>query len=225
MGGRHGDAETSLTIAGGTSWAHWLAGTAVEAKRWLDEAFACTGEVSDGTRAMALIGPGLDRLPARHRRGCRRRLRSSARRVPSHSDPAPLAYTNSFYAEVAAARGDIDKARRRRREALAFYESLPDDPFVIAARAYSMAKLARPRRRPGRRRALVPGRSGRVRPSRSADDAGDVPRAWSPTSTNAPATTTPRSGRWSRRSSSTTRSACTGSTACCSPASAGRSCT
>ena len=52
------DAETALTIAGGASWAHWLAGTAVEAKRWLDEAFACTGEVSDGTRAMALDWAG-----------------------------------------------------------------------------------------------------------------------------------------------------------------------
>ena len=38
------DAETALTIAGGASWAHWLAGTAVEAKRWLDEAFACAGD-------------------------------------------------------------------------------------------------------------------------------------------------------------------------------------
>ena len=41
------DAETALTIAGGASWAHWLAGTAVEAKRWLDEAFACAGPASD----------------------------------------------------------------------------------------------------------------------------------------------------------------------------------
>ena len=55
----------------------------------------------------------------------------------ARGDPAPLAFTHSFYAEVAAARGDVDEARRRRQELLAFYQSLPDDPFVVAARAYS----------------------------------------------------------------------------------------
>ena len=38
------DAETALDDRRRASWAHWLAGTAVEAKRWLDEAFACGGE-------------------------------------------------------------------------------------------------------------------------------------------------------------------------------------
>ncbi|HEY3485362.1 MAG TPA: BTAD domain-containing putative transcriptional regulator, partial [Ilumatobacteraceae bacterium] len=37
------DAETALTIAGGASWPHWLAGTVVEGKRWLDDAFSCRG--------------------------------------------------------------------------------------------------------------------------------------------------------------------------------------
>ena len=53
------DAETALTIAGGASWPHWLAGTAVEAKRWLDEAFACGGSASAVTRALAFTGRGL----------------------------------------------------------------------------------------------------------------------------------------------------------------------
>ena len=53
-----------------------------------------------------------------------------------------MALTYSFYAEVAAARGDIDEGRRRRLELLDFYLGLPDEPFVIAARAYSRAKLA-----------------------------------------------------------------------------------
>jgi tetratricopeptide (TPR) repeat protein len=52
-----------------------------------------------------------------------------------------MAWTYSFYAEVAAARGDVDEGRRRRHEVLAFYEDQPDDPFVVVARAYSRAKL------------------------------------------------------------------------------------
>ena len=53
------DAETALTIAGGASWPHWLAGTLVEGRRWLDDAFACGGEASESTRALALTGRGL----------------------------------------------------------------------------------------------------------------------------------------------------------------------
>ena len=53
------DAETALTIAGGASWPHWLAGTVVEGRRWLDDAFACGGEADERTRALALTGRGL----------------------------------------------------------------------------------------------------------------------------------------------------------------------
>jgi predicted ATPase len=35
------DADTALTIAGGTCWPHWLAGMVIEGKRWLDDAFGC----------------------------------------------------------------------------------------------------------------------------------------------------------------------------------------
>ena len=51
------DAETALVIAGGASWSHWLAGTAAEGTRWLDDAFACAGAVTDQTRALALDRP------------------------------------------------------------------------------------------------------------------------------------------------------------------------
>ncbi len=53
------DAETALTIAGGVSWPHWLAGNAAEAKRWFDDAFRCKGDVSERARALALTGRGL----------------------------------------------------------------------------------------------------------------------------------------------------------------------
>jgi tetratricopeptide (TPR) repeat protein len=51
-----------------------------------------------------------------------------------------LAY--SFYAEQPNARGDFDEARRRRLVLVDFYERSPEDPFAIAARAYSLGKLA-----------------------------------------------------------------------------------
>ncbi len=53
------DAATALTIAGGTSWPHWLAGMVIEGKRWLDDAFGCAGDADERTRALALTGRGL----------------------------------------------------------------------------------------------------------------------------------------------------------------------
>jgi tetratricopeptide (TPR) repeat protein len=59
-----------------------------------------------------------------------------------HGDVESMALARSFYAEQAAVRGDLDEARRRRRVVLDFYGESPETPFAIAARSYSMAKLA-----------------------------------------------------------------------------------
>jgi predicted ATPase/DNA-binding SARP family transcriptional activator len=138
-----GDAETALTIGGGASWAHWLSGTAVEGKRWIEQAFATTGAVSETTRATALTGRALLSVQVGEPDGVDADFEAALAIFERAGDIAGLAFTHSFYAEVAAARGDIDEARRRRRNLLAFYEALPDDPFTIATRFYSTAKLAR----------------------------------------------------------------------------------
>jgi tetratricopeptide (TPR) repeat protein len=112
-----------------------------EGKRWLEQAFACQGEASEMTRALAVMGRGLINL-----------LSGS----PAHSDAdlihalavfregtqvREMALAYSFYAEIPYVQGDSDEARRRRLEVLAFYAGLPDDPFTFAARAYSRARL------------------------------------------------------------------------------------
>ncbi len=136
------DAETALTIAGGASWPHWLAGTLVEGRRWLDDAFACGGEASESTRALALTGRGLIEFltgsPDRADADLEAALATSRGRRDAPSTLLAL----SFYAEIAATRGDVDEARRRRRELLSFYDGRPEDQFVIAAQAFSRAKLA-----------------------------------------------------------------------------------
>ncbi len=136
------DAETALTIAGGVSWPHWLAGTAVEAKRWLDDAFRCKGEASERARAMALTGRGLIEFQLGKPQGVDADLRAALAIFRDHDDLGAISLAHSFYAEVAAARGDIDEGRRRRLELLDHYLGLPDSTFVNAARAYSRAKLA-----------------------------------------------------------------------------------
>ena len=136
------DAETALAIAGGASWPHWLRGTMVEGKRWLDEAFSCRGDVSDSTRAMALAGRALMDLQLGAPEHVDEDLETALALFRAQNDVAAIALVYSFYAEVAVVRGDRAEARKRRLDVLAFHSAFPDVPFSIAARAYSQAKLA-----------------------------------------------------------------------------------
>jgi predicted ATPase/DNA-binding SARP family transcriptional activator len=136
------DAETALMIAGGASWPHWLAGTVVEGRRWLDDAFACGGAASESTRALALTGRGLIEFLAGSPERADADLETALEVFERRGDIASMAMAHSFYAEMAAVRGDVDEARRRRLAVLAFHDDLLDERFAVPARAYSRAKLA-----------------------------------------------------------------------------------
>jgi len=136
------DAETAMTIAGGTSWFHWLAGMTMEGKRWLDDAFACAGDADERTRALALTGRGLLDFLAGHPERCDEYLTTALEIFARHDDRTSTILANAFYAEVAAARNEHEEARRRRRGVIEFYDRTPHDPFSLAARSYSCGKLA-----------------------------------------------------------------------------------
>ncbi|MGK2947396.1 MAG: BTAD domain-containing putative transcriptional regulator [Acidimicrobiales bacterium] len=136
------DAETALVIAGGTAWPHWLTGGVAEGKRWLDDAFACDGVVDERTRALALTGRGLLDFLIGATDQSDKDLEAALEIFERHGDVDGMALAHSFYAEQAAARGDLDEARRRRLVVRDFYGSSPDDPFAAAARLFSEAKLA-----------------------------------------------------------------------------------
>jgi predicted ATPase/DNA-binding SARP family transcriptional activator len=135
------DAETALAIAGGASWPHWLAGTVIEGKRWLDEAFACAGVAGERTCALALTGRGVIGVLAGAAAQSDVDLADALVIFRRFSDVHSMALAYSFYAELPMVQGDVDEARRRRREVLAFYTGLPDEPFAVAAVPYSLAKL------------------------------------------------------------------------------------
>jgi tetratricopeptide (TPR) repeat protein len=144
------DAETALGIAGGASWSHWLTGTPTEGRRWLDDAFACAGEVTEATHALALTGRGLLRFVTGAIPAADGDLHDALDIFLRHGDVAGAAFTLSFYAETARLAGQVDEARRRRRQTLELYLGAPDgvfaqtspDGFVAAASAYSEAILA-----------------------------------------------------------------------------------
>ena len=137
-----GDAETALTIAGGASWQHWLSGTPIEGLRWIDDAFACDGEASDTAQALGRAGRGLLRFQNGIRDGVEDDLDAALALFSQLGDVAGVAMTYSFWSEVAAVRGDVDEARRRRREVLGFYSLLSEDDLVLGVRAFSVAKIA-----------------------------------------------------------------------------------
>jgi predicted ATPase len=136
------DAETALVIAGGASWAHWLAGTHVEGVRWIERAFDCREIATDQTRALALTGRGLLRFVAGDIAEADDDLREARDIYRRDNDVAGLAFTLSFYAETARLAGNVDEARARRRETLGVYLGAPEDAFVLGARAYSEAIIA-----------------------------------------------------------------------------------
>ncbi len=136
------DAEIALGIAGGASWTHWMVGTFTEGKRWIDEAFACAGEANEATRALAFMGRGLLNFLAGLPANSDADLEAALAIFRERDDVQAMALTYSFWAEFPHVVGHIDEARRRRLEVLAFYVGLPDEPFAIAARAYSQAILS-----------------------------------------------------------------------------------
>ena len=143
------DADTALTIAGGASWPHWLAGTSIEGKRWLDDAFACAGSATPTSRALALTGRGLLDVQAGVRTDVDADLEEAlaifeqAGTGAARSYDLPgLALVSSFYAEVATVRGEVAEARRRRQQHIELCARQPAGPFASAVIAYSRAKLA-----------------------------------------------------------------------------------
>ena len=143
------DADTALTIAGGASWPHWLAGTSVEGKRWLDDAFACAGPATPTSRALALTGRGLLDVQAGVRTDVDADLEEAmaifeqaATGAPRSYDAPGLALVSSFYAEIAAVRGEVAEARRRRQQHIELCARQPEGAFASAVIAYSRAKLA-----------------------------------------------------------------------------------
>ena len=138
-----GDAETALGIAGALAWPQWLSGRVLEGKRWLDDAFGCRGDASPSTRALALFGRGFLGFLAGAGEHGDADLEEAIAIFRALDDTRALSVTLGFTAEVAMARGDLDRARDLRTAAIALHDALPDDdPFNVASRAYSRAVLA-----------------------------------------------------------------------------------
>jgi predicted ATPase/DNA-binding SARP family transcriptional activator len=139
-----GDAEAALTIAGGTSWTQWLGGRRQEGRRWLEAAFACPGadDVDPRTRALALVGRGIIGLQFGEVEAADEDLQAGLAIFHEIGDFDGVVLGNSFACELPVLRGDPDEARRRRRASLELLRQQPDEPFIVASRAYAEGKLA-----------------------------------------------------------------------------------
>ena len=139
------------------------AGTVIEGKRWLDDAFACAGEADERTRALALTGRGLLDFLA----GAR-----------EHSDEDLEAALEIFFATTTSSRPrwrtrstpSYRRPRRHRRGSPA-----PAEPARLLRRVSGRSLRRRctvvlageardPRRRPRASRTALPRRSGGLRP-------------------------------------------------------------
>ena len=136
----------------------------IEGKRWLDDAFACAGEARRTHAGAGADRPRAPRLPRRRAASTATTTCEAALEIfERHDDVESMALAYSFYAELAAARGDhrrgapapAGRARLLRRVAAT-------TPFAIAARAYSLGEAGGPGRRPRRSRGALPRRGRRA---------------------------------------------------------------
>ena len=215
------DAETALTIAGGASWPHWLAGTLVEGRRWLDDAFACGGEASESTRALALTGRGLIEFLTGSPDRADADLEAALAIFRGRRDAPSTLLALSFYAEIAGHAGRRRRSPPAPARAALLLRRTARGPVRDRRPGLLTGEARRPGRRPDAGRAAVPRRRRGLLPDRSTGHALDVRWAWSPTSTSAPRTGRPRAGPCRRRSPPTTRSGCAASRVPSSPASDG----
>ena len=129
------DANTALMIAGGASWPHWLRGTVIEGKRWLDDAFACAGEAEERTRALGLTGRGLLDFLAGLPEHSDEDLEAALEIFDRHDDFESMALTHSFYAEQAAVLGRPRRGTPAPHAVLDFYLARRRRPtFIVATR-------------------------------------------------------------------------------------------
>jgi len=91
---------------------------------------------------LALTGRGLLDFLAGQIEHCDDDLATALEIFERHGDTVSMALAHSFYAEQPAVLGRVDEARRRRLQVLDFYGTSPDGEFEVAARSYSLAKLA-----------------------------------------------------------------------------------
>ena len=130
-------------IAGGAAWPHWLTGMVIEGPALARPTRSPAEATADErTRALALTGRGLLDFLAGAIEHSDDDLATALEIFERHGDVESMALAHSFYAEQAAVRGDLDEARRRRLVVLDFYGESPEEPFAVAARSYSLAKLA-----------------------------------------------------------------------------------
>ena len=118
----------------------------VEGKRWLDDAFACAGDVDERTRALALTGRGLLDFLAGSPQHCDEDLETALDIFGRHDDVESMALAHSFYAEQAAVLGNLDEARRRRTAVLDFYAAFAGRPVRGRGPVVLAGKLAHPGR-------------------------------------------------------------------------------
>jgi tetratricopeptide (TPR) repeat protein len=129
-------------IAGGASWPHWLRGTVIEGKRWLDDAFACGGEADERTRALALTARGLIDFLAGMPEHSDDDLAAAIEIFQRHDDDASLRLAYSFWVEQPAVLGHIAEARQRRLQYLDYLAAASQDAFGVASHSWHSAKLA-----------------------------------------------------------------------------------
>jgi predicted ATPase/DNA-binding SARP family transcriptional activator len=136
------DADVALRIAGGVFWPLWLWGRVTEAKRWLDDAFACRGLAATRTSAVASLGRAWIDYLAGYPEAVDDAFDAATAAFREAGDSQGLGLALGFRAELALARARLPEAASHRAEGNRVLESTLPDPFSRGSIEYGRSMLA-----------------------------------------------------------------------------------
>jgi predicted ATPase/DNA-binding SARP family transcriptional activator len=137
-----GEGDVALRIATGTAWQRWIAGTANEGCRWLDEALAIADAAPPLLRAAALRWRAYLGFLAIRSESFDELFEEAAAIEAAHGDRGEAALTLAFHAQIVNEQGRYGRAAELTAEALDVLATTELTPWTSAAATWLRATLA-----------------------------------------------------------------------------------
>ena len=136
------DKECAVAIAADLTFYRWVAGGAAEGFRWLDVALALPGVATPFTEGRGFVWRAFLGFLARANDHVDRDFDKGIELLRGSAEPAYLAYTLSFYAQVVAATGRREKSLEINRGVIDALDQCGDEPWPRAMRSWMRGGLA-----------------------------------------------------------------------------------
>ncbi|MCU1455340.1 MAG: ATPase-like protein [Acidimicrobiales bacterium] len=134
--------DLAVGIAADLALYRWVTGQAREGYHWLEAALALPGDVAPLTNGRALVWRAFLGYLVGHRDHVDEQFEEGLDLLREHAGPGFVAYVYSFYAQLVAEMGRLDKAAELTVVALEQIDAAPHEPWLTPGRTWMRAALA-----------------------------------------------------------------------------------